>query len=548
MVRQLRTVITAAVALACATIAGVAQDADMTATYQQKSRVLERYKDLPIALDTPALAPGRAALTTQEELDRYIGILATGSNVIAARVLGTTPQGRKLHLLYLTKEGHTTAQQIRALGRPVVWLIGQQHGNEPAGGEAMLALAKSLSQGELAPLLDKLTVVIVPRANPDGAAANTRDTSAKMDMNRDHVVLALPEVRLLHRAVLELPPDLVIDAHEFSVAARWIEKFGALQAVDLMYLAATHPDIPRTVRDLAETVFYPALQKATGANGLATFLYHTTATRIEDKSVAMGGNASSIARNAFGLMGALSFLLETRGVGIGLESYQRRVATHYIAAKALLETAAQNADRLRDTVAAARRGIAESRDDLIVAHRVSRDPVQLPLVDPETAADKPVDVVFSDSRKIAVVAKRARPFGYVLMPDAKDAIDELQIFGAALCRINAEVEIDGEVATVTERAKADRRSINPDQSLKVSLTPRRVLVPAGSVFVPMMQAAGARIATALEPDAPGGFLGLDVIRVPEGSFDLPLFRVPLGARLPLTAMDDNSRDACSRQP
>lgn len=172
----------------------------------------------------------------------------------------------------------------------------------------------------------------------------------------------------------------------------------------------------------------------------------------------------------------------------------------------------------------------------------------MPLIDPDTAADKSVEVVFADLRKIAIVAKRARPFGYVLMPDAKDALDELQLFGAALCRITAEVEIEGEVATVTERAKADRRSINPDQSLKVSLTPRRVLVPAGAVFVPMMQPAGARIAAALEPDAPGGFLGLEVIRVPEGSFDLPLIRLPANARLPLTAYDDLSREACAKLP
>lgn len=534
--------------LGFAAVPALAQDADMTATYRQKSAVLERYKDVPITLDTPALAPGRAAATTQDELDRFIEGLAAQSHTMMVRVLGRTPQGRNLHALTFTAEGLADPARLRARGRPIVWLIGQQHGNEPAGGEAMLAMAKALATGELKPLLDALTIVIVPRANPDGAAANTRDTAAKMDMNRDHLALTLPEVRLLHRAVQELPPDLVVDAHEFSVAARWIEKFGALQAVDLMYLAATHPDVPRAIRDLTDTVFQPALETAMRSHGLTTFLYHTTPTRIDDKSVAMGGNAAGIARNAFGLMGAVSYLLETRGVGIGLESYQRRVATHYVALKALLEAAAQNGDRLKAAVATARQSIAANRDELVVAHRVSREPVLLPLIDPETAADKPVEVAFADSRKVAVIAKRARPFGYILMPDAKDAIDELQLFGAALCRISAEVEIDGEAATVTERARADRRAINPDQSLKVALMARRVLVPAGSVFVPMMQAAGARIASALEPDAPGGFLGLEVIRVPEGTFDLPLIRVPGNVRLPLVALNDASRDACTRQP
>ena len=56
----------------------------------------------------------------------------------------------------------------------MIWLIGQQHGNEPAGGEAMLALAAALSSGELEPLLGRISVVIVPRGNPDGAAADRR--------------------------------------------------------------------------------------------------------------------------------------------------------------------------------------------------------------------------------------------------------------------------------------------------------------------------------------------------------------------------------------
>ncbi len=91
-------------------------------------------------------------------------------------------------------------------------------------------MAQSLSEGELRPLLASLNVVIVPRANPDGAAADTRDTASRMDMNRDHGTFALPEVRALHNAIQALPPDIVVDAHEFAAASRWLEKFGGLHA------------------------------------------------------------------------------------------------------------------------------------------------------------------------------------------------------------------------------------------------------------------------------------------------------------------------------
>jgi len=36
----------------------------------------------------------------------------------------------------------------------MVFLVGLQHGNEPAGGEAMLVLAREFALGTLKPLLD----------------------------------------------------------------------------------------------------------------------------------------------------------------------------------------------------------------------------------------------------------------------------------------------------------------------------------------------------------------------------------------------------------
>jgi len=41
------------------------------------------------------------------------------------------------------------------------------------------------------PLLDRINVLIVPRANPDGGEAFVRDTAVRIDMNRDHLLLLL---------------------------------------------------------------------------------------------------------------------------------------------------------------------------------------------------------------------------------------------------------------------------------------------------------------------------------------------------------------------
>jgi hypothetical protein len=47
--------------------------------------------------------------------------------------LGRSAQGRDIPYLLFTKEGLSDAGAVVALGRPILWFIGFQHGNEPAG-------------------------------------------------------------------------------------------------------------------------------------------------------------------------------------------------------------------------------------------------------------------------------------------------------------------------------------------------------------------------------------------------------------------------------
>ena len=102
-------------------------------------------------------------------------------------------QGRELPVLLFS-----TAQDTIGSGvKPVVLIIGQQHGNEPAGGEAALVLAQRLGTGDLTALLQSIDVIIVPRANPDGAAAFVRGLANGIDPNRDHTLLRTPEIRTL---------------------------------------------------------------------------------------------------------------------------------------------------------------------------------------------------------------------------------------------------------------------------------------------------------------------------------------------------------------
>jgi hypothetical protein len=514
--RNIPRIVAGAILVAAAAQAG-AQDIDMTREVAQPERVRALYPDLPLDLSAPALVPGRTAFTTQEELEAFVLALGEAHRSVVVGKLGLTQQGRDIPYLVFTAEGLRDAAAIRALGRPIVWLIGQQHGNEPAGGEAMLALAHALAGGELAGLLDRITVVIVPRANPDGAAAFRRTTANGLDMNRDYILLSLPETRAIETKAAELPPDIIIDAHEFSVVNRWLEKFGAYEASDAMILEATHPMVPPEVSRLANELFTPAIDAAFGKLGLTRFWYHTTSTNVSDRVVSMGGNAHGISRNAFGLANAVSYLIETRGVGILHEGWQRRVGTHYVMARAILQTAARQTATIKLRLAAAREHAAASIADLVLAHKIAVTRLDIPFVDPQTGERRLINVAFQDSRAVTPTLTRPRPLGYFIDPAAGEPIAALRLRDIRMCALAGPIESEVESFRVeTIGQPVDRRAINPDQTVKSTLFRRSVVLPAGTVFVPLNQPAANAVVVALEPDSPGSFAGVGLVPVTNG--------------------------------
>lgn len=54
-------------------------------------------------------------------------------------------------------------------------------------------------------------MLIVPRANPDGAHHFVRGLANGADVNRDHLLEATPEGRALGRVFVEFAPDVVLD-------------------------------------------------------------------------------------------------------------------------------------------------------------------------------------------------------------------------------------------------------------------------------------------------------------------------------------------------
>ena len=204
--------------------------------------VAARFPEPAVSYRTPAFAPGRTTFTSNAELQSLLRGLVreesgsanatTNATTIRLVQVGSSQAGVPLDALYFTRDPGGAAPGQSA--RPTVLLVGQQHGDEPAGSEALLVIAQELAQGRLQPLLERINVVLLARANPDGAAAGKRVSASGIDINRDHLLLRTPEAQAIATLARDFDPAVVVDAHEYSVLGRYLDKFGAVQRYDVM--------------------------------------------------------------------------------------------------------------------------------------------------------------------------------------------------------------------------------------------------------------------------------------------------------------------------
>ncbi|MFC6768217.1 M14 family zinc carboxypeptidase [Natrinema soli] len=97
-----------------------------------------------------------------DELKRVLNHFDTKGRPFSMSTVGTSNQGRGIDMVSVGR------------GNTDVLLVGHQHGNESTGSTSLLALLYYMASGKYEAYLDEVTVHVIPRANPDGAAIGFR--------------------------------------------------------------------------------------------------------------------------------------------------------------------------------------------------------------------------------------------------------------------------------------------------------------------------------------------------------------------------------------
>jgi hypothetical protein len=157
----------------------------------------------PQARVVPTAAP---CLRHAELLERMRLLQARHAGHLTLETIGQSVEGRSIHQLTIGR------------GPRKVLLWSQMHGDEPSATPALLDAADYLLSRAQDPaaavILERLTLVMIPMLNPDGAERYQRRNAQAIDVNRDALNLATPEGVLLKAVRDRHRPELGFNLHD----------------------------------------------------------------------------------------------------------------------------------------------------------------------------------------------------------------------------------------------------------------------------------------------------------------------------------------------
>lgn len=507
--------------------AGAATTDSDTSALPYGNAVAAWFPDPGTRYDTPGLAPARQSFTSNAELALWLQKLAAapphGPTRSKLLNLGLSQQGEPLLGLLLTQAKDTDIASLDASGRPTVLLLAQQHGDEPAGAEALLVVARELAQGLLEPLLARINVIVVPRANPDGAALGQRSTAQGTDLERDHLRLATPEAQALARLVRDYRPLLVLDAREYPALALQ-QKLDGIARYDSLLSYTTTANYPPFLAKAAQQWYYEPITQALRAQGLSSAWYYEASAQPQGQSISTGSVLPDEGRNVQGLKNTVSLQVAARGSDLGRAHLQRRVHTLVTAINSALQSTAERSAQLEQVHSfVVRETRAQScRGELVLMAAPTPAQQELVLLDPHSGAEKKHSVEVLSALAPRPLQKRARPCGYWLAASAERAVERLRLLGAEVLRVAEPGTLLAETyapelsagtgadpaasekngATTAAAALAGQPGADAVPPPAVRLRRSVIDAPVGSYYVPLSQSLAPLISAALEPDTP----------------------------------------------
>ncbi|MBK8960793.1 MAG: hypothetical protein IPM80_20840 [Proteobacteria bacterium] len=435
------------------------------------------------------------------EIDGDLDALVAGSPLARKVALGMSVEQRPVSALLLStaKAGHA---------HPRVLLVGSQHGAaEPAGGEAMLSLARQLLGGDLRPLLDDLDVVLIPDANPDGRDSGHRSNAARVNLNTDFIGLTQPESQALVAALARFAPVAVLDVHESAVLKRkTLAREGYLTDFDAQFEAANHPAMPAVLREFGQQRLLPALIRDARAEGLPAQRYIGEITSIH-QAVTNGGLSLRNFRNLAGMSGALAILVETKldsrdDPWPTFRNIEARVARSLTCQRVFLRRVHAERAALGTALASAKAAAQKEAVTLRAVYALDHAHPRVELALRRIEDRKLETLSFVDHRRVKTSDEIPMPATYVISQPSDALRAALERHG-----IHYERQSQGyELPVVAESFTPPRRAYG--RARLVASSDKLITTAPGALLIDLVQARGRLVPVLLDPRSTSSLMRL----------------------------------------
>ncbi len=214
------------------------------------------------------------------ETIRYCKQLADNSPYINYTTFGVSPQGRKLPLLIVNKNGQFNSEEVKKSGQAVIMIQACIHPGESEGKDAGLMLLRDIAiNKKYYKLLDNLTILFIPIFNVDGherwskynrinqngpEEMGWRVTAQNLNLNRDYVKADALEMQSWLNVFHEWLPNFFIDCHTTD---------GADYQYVITYKMETGDNMDNNLAKWQKKKFIPAMEKNMFSKGFPVFPY-----------------------------------------------------------------------------------------------------------------------------------------------------------------------------------------------------------------------------------------------------------------------------------
>lgn len=463
-------------------------------------------------------APYAEAVEISRRLER-------ASRFVKVIDIGSTPEGRGMIALVVSKDRAFTPEAAARTGKAIILIQSGIHAGEIEGKDTALMLVRDMTVSKrFANWLDRAIFVIIPVFNVDGhedvspfhrpsqngpRATGLRANAERLNLNRDYIKADTPEMRAWLRLFHSWNPDFLIDNHVTD---------GADFQYDVTWDMARNQDIAEPAGGWVRERFIPELDRRMTADGHVVAPYGALRNNGGRREFYMEVFSPRYSHLYAAVVNRPALLVESHS----LKAAKTRAWAHYDIMRHSIDTILLDPEALRREVREADRAIAARAGDraapaVYLAGRVSeqsrplvyrslkvgtfRSEITGSNVNRYLPEPDNIDTVIHD--RIDTTLEAQMPLGYLVPAAWKNVLELLALHGVEMERVAKPIEQEFETYRFSNvRFTAASSEGHIGATFDTKLVKEKIAVPARSYWVPLNQRRGRLVLSMLEPQAP----------------------------------------------